>query len=71
MGRKVDVSDLVGAAEIADRLGLSHAQSVHNLKRRNPDTFPEPVAKLRQAMVWAWPDVEAWARATGRLAAEG
>lgn len=60
------MSDLVGAAEIADRLGLSHAQSVHNLKRRHPE-FPEPVATLRQAMVWAWSDVAAWARATGRL----
>ena len=60
------MNDLVGAAEIADRLGLSHAQSVHNLKRRHAD-FPEPVATLRQAMVWAWPDVAAWARATGRL----
>lgn len=65
-GRKVDVNDLVGAAEIADRLGLSHAQTVHTLRRRHTD-FPEPVAKLRTALVWSWPDVESWARATGRL----
>jgi predicted DNA-binding transcriptional regulator AlpA len=65
VGRKVDVVDLVGAAEIADRLGIAR-QSVHQLARRHAD-FPQPVATLRQAMVWNWPDVERWARATGRL----
>lgn len=60
---------LVGAAEIAERLGLSHTQSVHTLRRRYVE-FPEPVAKLRQAMVWSWPDVAAWAKATGRLPVE-
>lgn len=60
------VSDLVGAAEIAERLALAHVQSVHTLRRRHPD-FPQPVATLKQAMVWAWPDVEAWAKNTGRL----
>jgi hypothetical protein len=62
----VDVSELVGAAEIAERLGISHPQTVHTLRRRHGD-FPEPVAQLRQVIVWAWPDVEAWARRTGRL----
>ena len=57
---------LVGAAEIAERLGLSHPQTVHTLRRRDP-AFPAPVATLRQAMVWSWPDVAAWARSTGRL----
>lgn len=57
---------LVGAAEIAERLGLSHTQTVHTLRRRDPE-FPAPVATLRQAMVWNWPDVAAWARSTGRL----
>jgi hypothetical protein len=66
MGRQVDVNDLVGAAEIADRLDLSHAQTVHTLRKRHTD-FPEPVAQLRQALVWSWPDVESWARSTGRL----
>lgn len=70
MGRTVDVNDLVGAAEIADRLGLSHSQSVHTLRRRHAE-FPEPVASLKRAHVWSWPDVEAWAVATGRLAAKG
>lgn len=67
MGRKVDVNDLVGAAEIAERLGLSHVQTVHTLRRRHRD-FPEPVVSLKRAHVWSWTDVEAWAAATGRLA---
>ncbi len=60
------VTDLVGAAEIAERLGRRDVRLVHSWRRRHPD-FPPPVAQLRQAMVWAWPDVEQWARATGRL----
>ncbi len=57
---------LVGAAEIAERLGWSHPQNVHTMRRRHPE-FPAPVASLRQAHVWNWLDVEAWAKATGRL----
>lgn len=64
VGRKVDVGDLVGAAEIADRLGMGHRESVHVLRRRHPD-FPEPVAHLRTALVWAWPDVRRWVLRTG------
>ena len=70
MGRKVDVNDLVVAAEIAERLGLAHTQSVHTLRRRDPN-FPEPVVSLKRAHVWAWPDVAEWARSTGRTAQEG
>jgi hypothetical protein len=66
VGRKVDVDDLVGAAEIADRLGVAYVETIHSWRRRHPD-FPQPVAQLRQALIWSWPDVAAWARATGRL----
>jgi hypothetical protein len=69
VGRKVDADDLVGAAEIAARLGLSHRESVHTLRKRDA-SFPQPVARLRTALVWAWPDVEKWARQTGRLPEE-
>ncbi|WP_421118564.1 DNA-binding protein [Aquihabitans daechungensis] len=65
MGRKVDVDDLVGATEIGQRLGIDR-RSVHQLRRRHDD-FPDPVATLESAMVWAWRDVERWAKATGRL----
>lgn len=66
MGRKVDVDHLVGAAEIAERMGLSHRENVHTFRRRYDD-FPEPVARLRTAMVWDWRDIERWAKSTGRL----
>ena len=65
MGRRVDVDELVGASEIAARLKVSHVETVHNWRRRYPD-FPEPVAKLERALIWYWPDVEKWARSTGR-----
>jgi hypothetical protein len=64
--RKVNVNDLVGAAEIAERIGGTKPRTVHQWHRRYSD-FPEPVAKLQQALVWVWPDVEAWAKRTGRL----
>ena len=64
--RRVYADQLVGAAEIAERLGLAQVQTVHSWRRRYAD-FPEPVAQLRQAMIWLWPEVEAWARRTDRL----
>jgi predicted DNA-binding transcriptional regulator AlpA len=66
VGRKIDVDQLVGAAEIAARLGSKRTVYVHDLRRRHPD-FPKPVAQLSAGLVWAWPDVEAWARSTGRI----
>lgn len=62
----MDADDLVGAGEIADRLHLAHVSSMHNLMRRHPD-FPAPVTVVGRVRVWSWPDVERWARATGRL----
>jgi len=66
MARKVDSGQLVGAAEIAARLGLAQPQTVHDWRRRHAD-FPSPVAILTMGIVWNWPDVERWARETGRL----
>jgi len=66
VGRKVDVDDLVSAVEIARRLGVARPQVVYDWRRRHED-FPAPIARLGNVSVWAWPDVEAWARATGRL----
>ena len=60
------MEDLVGAAEIARRLGYKRSVYVHNLRSRYDD-FPEPVADLSSGLVWVWSDVEKWARATGRL----
>jgi predicted DNA-binding transcriptional regulator AlpA len=63
------VDQLVGAAEIAERLGVKRATVVHDWRRRHPE-FPQPVATLKAGLVWAWPDVAAWAAATGRTIVE-
>lgn len=60
------MDQLVGAAEIAQRLGMKQNHIVHEWRRRYAD-FPPPVATLKQGMVWNWPEVERWAKATGRL----
>lgn len=61
------MDNLVGSAEIADRVGVKNPELIHAWRRRHDD-FPEPVAKLSIGLVWYWPDVERWARSTGRLA---
>ena len=66
MGRRVAIEDLVGAHEIAQRLGVARPQVVHEWRKRHAD-FPKPVADLTAALIWDWREVEAWARATGRL----
>lgn len=66
MGRKIDAEDLVSAVEIAQRLGVARPQVIYAWRSRHPD-FPQPVATVGNVSVWSWPDVEAWARATGRL----
>jgi chromosome partitioning protein len=58
--------DLVGTVEIAERLGLAYPETVHNWRKRYED-FPEPIATVSGTLVWEWADVEAWARATGRV----
>ena len=66
VGEPVEVDDLVGAAEIAERLGLASSSVVRDWRRRYAD-FPSPVLTLRMGPVWHWPDVAAWATETGRL----
>ena len=65
VGRKVDSGDLVGAHEIAQRLGVKRPQVVHEWRRRHAD-FPEPVATLKTALIWDWRDIQRWAKKTGR-----
>lgn len=65
MGRKrVNVDDLVGATEIAQR-AVVKLDTVDKWRRRHAD-FPEPVAELAAGDVWAWPDIEKWLEETGR-----
>lgn len=56
---------LVGVHEIAALLGVSR-QRVDEITRTHP-SFPAPDATLRSGRVWRRENVEAWARATGRL----
>ncbi len=48
---------LLGAAEIAERMGLSR-QRVQQLAER--DDFPEPYQELRMGRVWLEHDIEMW-----------
>ena len=65
MLRPPDPTNLVGASEIAARLGTG-SSVVHDWARRYPE-FPDPLAKLSMGNIWWWPAVEEWARATGRI----
>jgi len=65
MARRVDALDLVGAAEIAGRLGVKRPQVVHEWRKRHPD-FPNPVASLSNGLIWDWREVQRWAQDTGR-----
>jgi hypothetical protein len=62
----VDVRNLVGAGQIAERLGLEHTQSVSVMRRRSRD-FPDPVADVGASLVWDWAEVASWARRHGHL----
>lgn len=56
--RLIDPADLVGAAEIGDRLGVTK-QAVTNWAARYSD-FPAPLTELRLGRVWLWSEVAAW-----------
>lgn len=69
MGCMVDLDDLIDAAGIASLLGLSHRNSVRVYRKRY-EGFPEPVVDLGagRCLLWLRSEIEAWARATGRIA---
>ena len=66
MAKKVDPADLVGAHEIAERMGLSFPNVVHTWRKRHPD-FPQPIAELQAGLIWDWHDIAQWLKATKRL----
>lgn len=66
MARKVDPKNLVGAHEIAERMGLSFPNVVHTWRQRHND-FPEPIAELKAGLIWDWTEVEAWVQKTARV----
>lgn len=61
----VDSSELVGTAEIAQRLGVAK-NTVYQWERRALG-FPNPVVELELVRIWVWPEIESWARTTNRL----
>lgn len=63
--RLIRVDHLVGTVEIARRLGVRDHNVVNTWRRRHAD-FPEPLVDLYHGRLWAWPDVDMWARRTGR-----
>lgn len=64
---RVDLEDLVTAAEIGRRLGVSR-QRAQQLSQTGG--FPTPLGRLGHYTVYRWHDVETWARARGRLDAK-
>lgn len=55
----------VGSTAIAERLKVEPG-TVRTWASRRTDEFPEPHRVARDNL-WSWPEVEAWARRTGRL----
>jgi predicted DNA-binding transcriptional regulator AlpA len=53
MAPQVNTDDLVGAAEVAEMLELSHPSSVSTYAKRYPD-FPSPVVELPKSRVRLW-----------------
>jgi hypothetical protein len=54
----------VGAAEIAERLGV-RGQTVHTWRQRK--LMPPPRWTVSGQPAWDWSEIEEWARRTGRL----
>lgn len=66
MGKRINVKDLVGAHEVAQRLGVARPQVVHGWRRRHAN-FPEPIATLKTALIWDWHEVKVWASKKHRI----
>lgn len=54
----VDVAELVGISDIAQRCEVSAAAV--SMWRKRYETFPEPVHQLRMGPLFLWPQVDAW-----------
>lgn len=69
MGRRVDVDDLIDSNAVADILGLAQFNTVSAYQRRYP-TMPRPVVDMGRGRckLWLRPEIESWARKTGRSA---
>jgi predicted DNA-binding transcriptional regulator AlpA len=67
VGRKIDLDDLLDAAEVAEALGLASRNVVGVYRGRYPG-FPPPVIDRGACLLWLRADIEAWASETGRTA---
>jgi predicted DNA-binding transcriptional regulator AlpA len=69
MGRRIDVDDMIDAADVAKILGLANQKSVHVYAARYAD-MPKPVLDRgpRRAKLWLRSEVLAWQR---RRSSEG
>ena len=69
MPPNVDIEDLIDANGIAELLGLAQRNTVSLYQKRYPD-MPRPVIDLGpgRPRLWLRPELEEWARETGRLA---
>ncbi len=68
---RVEPDELVSAAEIAERVGLSRETiRLYAMGRRGPGTFPPPAARLRsRSPLYRWTDVAPWLAHKGGTAA--
>jgi predicted DNA-binding transcriptional regulator AlpA len=62
---KVQIKNLVGSGDIAQRLGLKSAGVVRVLRKRHAD-FPKPITKVNSVYVWDWRSVKKWSESRNR-----
>lgn len=67
MGRRIDIDDLIDAAEVADLLGLTHRNTVSVYQKRYPD-MPRPVLDFGggRCKLWLRSEVVQWVGSSGR-----
>jgi hypothetical protein len=56
----IDLDDVVGQAEVADRLGVRVQQVYMWEKRRAGTKFPERLTTLRMGPLYSWSAVQSW-----------
>ena len=68
MTPSIPSEDLIDARAVAEILGLGQPNSVSTYQHRYAD-MPRPVVDLGEGRckLWLRPQIEAWARRTGRL----
>jgi hypothetical protein len=58
------LDELVTAADIGRRFGITRERARQLSAKQG---FPPPLGRIGNYQVWRWPDVEQWARVTGRI----